>query len=59
MTPPSTAELVAAIRAELSDLLDAIRDADGQLFNDGARSALRHMQRTQALLKLIEERGEQ
>lgn len=59
MTTPTIPELVDAIRAELKDLIDSLGQADGNMFTRGGRDALKHMQRTQALLRAIEERSQQ
>jgi hypothetical protein len=48
-------ELVAAVRAELKDLIDAVGQADGNMFTRGGRDALKRMQRINALLRMIEE----
>lgn len=60
--------LVAAVRAELVDALGAIEQAVADelgrekavsLFGCSARGALRHIQNTQRLLRMIEEKGKE
>lgn len=48
-------ELVAAVRAELKDLIDDVAESGGNLFARGGRDALKRMQRVNALLRMIEE----
>jgi hypothetical protein len=51
MTVP---DLVAAIKAELCDMLDAMRDANGNLFSPAAKRALAHSERVDELLGEVE-----
>jgi len=48
-------ELVAAVRAELSDFIDDFAKAENNMFSRGGRDALKRMQRISALLRMIEE----
>lgn len=51
---PSRQELVRAVRAELSDFIGALSDAEGNMFSLGGREALERMRRISQLLALLE-----